>query len=398
MTILMIRFLVLCFLVVLTIEIFGGIYYVILKNKFVGCTFKEVCFMSKDNNKKEYKTGQIQDNGLMYDPVYDFNKDGKIDLVEDSIRRDEIKKSQERWNESHQENNEAKQSSPRPQATGTDGFGCVGILLIIFFCIMGIALCFGAENDLQKALYIFGGLALALISGRLCGLFGSKEKDDKKLDVIKSAATKVKQKAEYDGKRKTIAKVIGAVIVITAVILLFNIGNIKNAHYYHQAIGFVNEGKYDEARTALNEIKDYPYKEKSEIYSFSRDLERFEKEGKAFGPDGNFTYYSFDFKFSDDTEKKKVDINKYLEGHYAEIKEKADKNFYDSIWNKPTEKETTTKKTYSGSSSYKSKKKSKSIDTYDVNDYSNEEDFYDDHYDDFMDYYEAEDYYNEHHD
>ena len=37
-------------------------------------------------------------------------------------------------------------------------------------------------------------------------------------------------------------------------------------------------------------------------------------------------------------------------------------------------------------------------DPYDVNDYSSEEDFYDDHYDDFFDYYDAEDYYNEHHD
>lgn len=36
-------------------------------------------------------------------------------------------------------------------------------------------------------------------------------------------------------------------------------------------------------------------------------------------------------------------------------------------------------------------------DPYDVNDYSNEEDFYYDHYDDFFDYYDAEDYYNEHH-
>jgi hypothetical protein len=37
-------------------------------------------------------------------------------------------------------------------------------------------------------------------------------------------------------------------------------------------------------------------------------------------------------------------------------------------------------------------------DPYDVNDYASEEDFYDDHYDDFFDYYDAEDYYNEHHD
>lgn len=36
-------------------------------------------------------------------------------------------------------------------------------------------------------------------------------------------------------------------------------------------------------------------------------------------------------------------------------------------------------------------------DPYNVNDYSSEEDFYDDNYDDFLDYYDAEDYYREHH-
>ncbi|MGN0463976.1 MAG: hypothetical protein ACI4GA_04690 [Acutalibacteraceae bacterium] len=48
----------------------------------------------------------------------------------------------------------------------------------------------------------------------------------------------------------------------------------------------------------------------------------------------------------------------------------------------------------------KSKKSSTTTtteDPYNVNDYSNEEDFYDDHYDDFFDYYEAEEYYWDHH-
>ena len=43
------------------------------------------------------------------------------------------------------------------------------------------------------------------------------------------------------------------------------------------------------------------------------------------------------------------------------------------------------------------KKKVKKEDPYNVNDYSSEEDFYDDHYDDFWDYEDAEDYYREHH-
>ena len=39
-----------------------------------------------------------------------------------------------------------------------------------------------------------------------------------------------------------------------------------------------------------------------------------------------------------------------------------------------------------------------SDDPYNVNDYSDPEDFYDDNYDDFYDYEDAEDYYNEHYD
>ena len=53
------------------------------------------------------------------------------------------------------------------------------------------------------------------------------------------------------------------------------------------------------------------------------------------------------------------------------------------------------------SSKYDNKKaKTKSHsheDEYDVNSYSDPDDFYYDHYDDFFDYYDAEDYYNEHH-
>ena len=52
----------------------------------------------------------------------------------------------------------------------------------------------------------------------------------------------------------------------------------------------------------------------------------------------------------------------------------------------------------STSSSSSTKKKSNNDDPYDVNEYSDPEDFYYDNYDDFWDYEDAEDYYNEYHD
>lgn len=44
------------------------------------------------------------------------------------------------------------------------------------------------------------------------------------------------------------------------------------------------------------------------------------------------------------------------------------------------------------------KRYTENYDPYNAKDYGNEDDFYEDHYDDFFDYYEAEDYYMEHHD
>ena len=47
---------------------------------------------------------------------------------------------------------------------------------------------------------------------------------------------------------------------------------------------------------------------------------------------------------------------------------------------------------------YSGKSSEKDDDPYNAKKYSDEEDFYDDHYDDFFDYYDAEDYYRDHRD
>ena len=83
---------------------------------------------------------------------------------------------------------------------------------------------------------------------------------------------------------------------------------------------------------------------------------------------------------------------------------------HDDYWNSDSHKEATKNdekyknytSSYKDSSSYtftpyRSPSKDDD-DPYNAKDYSNEEDFYYDHYDDFFDYYDAEDYYNEHND
>lgn len=84
---------------------------------------------------------------------------------------------------------------------------------------------------------------------------------------------------------------------------------------------------------------------------------------------------------------------------------------HDDYWNsdsyKDAQKNDKNKSNYSSSKNssssysftpYRSPSKDDEDDPYNAKDYSNEEDFYYDHYDDFFDYEEAEDYYNEYND
>lgn len=72
------------------------------------------------------------------------------------------------------------------------------------------------------------------------------------------------------------------------------------------------------------------------------------------------------------------------------VKNKEDKSDYSSKKDNSSQTSSSTYNNY-----YKSEK-TDDYDRYNAKDYSNEEDFYYDHYDDFFDYYDAEDYYKEH--
>ena len=361
--------------------------------------------MANEKDKKEYKTGQMQDNGLMYDPLYDYNKDGKVDWVEDIERQKDMERAQEMWEEQHNETREQKQYSPAPQASGASAGGCLGSFLVVLFCLGGIGMCFTTESAGLKILFIFGGISLALASAYFCGILGTKEQNNKEPDAAQSAvetATQRTENAVQADKAKLIKRIAVVSAIVIAVVLLCNIGNMKKAHYYHQAINLINTGEYESARQYLSKIED-KYKEKSELYSFCIALEHYDKGESVHGPNYSYDCYCFDFKFSDEIENKKLAINEQLEKRAKEYEQKAYTNRNDGSGNKPSEKKTTTtaattRKSYSSGSSKKSRSKSKTIDPYDVKNYSNEEDFYYDHYDDFVDYYEAEDYYNEHHD
>ena len=82
--------------------------------------------------------------------------------------------------------------------------------------------------------------------------------------------------------------------------------------------------------------------------------------------------------------------------HYDEYNER--KREEKASESKAEEKSTHTPSTKSGDRiNYKPYKRKSDEEPYNVNDYSDPEDFYDDNYDDFWDYEEAEDYYNSYH-
>lgn len=101
--------------------------------------------------------------------------------------------------------------------------------------------------------------------------------------------------------------------------------------------------------------------------------------------------------------------NSYEIFSYTKSIYKNGSEIHSNYWNSDSYKDATKndkdKSDYSSSnnsSSYSftpySSYKNEYDDPYNAKDYSNEEDFYYDHYDDFFDYEEAEDYYNEHND
>lgn len=103
--------------------------------------------------------------------------------------------------------------------------------------------------------------------------------------------------------------------------------------------------------------------------------------------------------------------NTYKIYSYTKSIYKNGNEIHDDYWNSESYKDATKndkdKLNYSSSNNnsssysftpYKSPSKDDDDDPYNAKDYSNEEDFYYDHYDDFFDYYDAEDYYNEHND
>ena len=132
-------------------------------------------------SNKKYKNGEIQDNGLMYDDVWDINRDGKVDWVEDMERRKDIERSQKRYEEWKQNRHASQPEDPKfittvfsddskkdysnPPSSGATIIACI---IVCVLCFGAIALCVSADIGVFGMLFLLGaavGLSVAVLKG-----------------------------------------------------------------------------------------------------------------------------------------------------------------------------------------------------------------------------------------
>ncbi len=198
-----------------------------------------------------------------------------------------------------------------------------------------------------------------------------------------------KNQLNKEKRRNRIIAVVSIVVFLTLIITPVVSSNLNLSKSYKEAVAIFESGSYEEAETSFKKLHKENYNDAKAYISLCEahiDYDNGEIQ-KAY-------HKSLDASFENVTDEQAKSI--------ADFKEKL-KAEYDSYVEKQEKEQAKVKKYYrtpSTTKSYTWKSKAtpkKDDDPYNVNDYSNEEDFYDDNYDSFFDYYEAEDYYKEHH-
>ena len=205
-------------------------------------------------------------------------------------------------------------------------------------------------------------------------------------------------------KRKNI---IVFIVIVFAFFAIIAISKISHSYYveskYNKAIALIDEAFYNEAKEQLKIIE-------NEYYKDANDLIKLCEAHISYNNGCCGVYMTIDdLGFEYQTKERKEAINEFikkskteydeffqqlLEDNWKqvdELKKDPDSSFY-------SDKNQSNNSSSYSFSPYRSSSKDDDDDTYNAKYYSNEEDFYYDHYDDFFDYYDAEDYYNEHND
>ncbi|MCQ2471667.1 MAG: hypothetical protein MJ147_06485 [Clostridia bacterium] len=192
-------------------------------------------------------------------------------------------------------------------------------------------------------------------------------------------------------RRNGIIAIVSIIVILALIITPIVSFNLNLSKGYKEAVAIFENGSYEEAENAFKKLPKDDYNDTKSYVSLCEAHIAYDN-----GEIKKAYFETIDLCFKDVIDEQAKAI--------ADFKEKV-KAEYDS-YSKAEEKEQTNVKKYyripttTKSYSYTFKNKTnqkKDDDPYNVNDYSNEEDFYDDNYDSFFDYYEAEDYYKEHH-
>ena len=205
-------------------------------------------------------------------------------------------------------------------------------------------------------------------------------------------------------KRKNIIVFIAIVLAFFALIA---ISKISHSYYveskYKKAIALIDEAAYKEAKEQLEIIE-------NEYYKDANDLIKLCEAHISYNNGCCGVYMTIDdLGFEYQTKERKEAINEFIKKSKAEYDEffqqllEDNRKQVEELKKDPNSSFYSNKNQSNSSSTYtftpyRAPSKYDDDDTYNAKDYSNEEDFYYDHYDDFFDYYDAEDYYNEHND
>lgn len=209
----------------------------------------------------------------------------------------------------------------------------------------------------------------------------------------------------YNGiKRKNILIIIAVVLALFVIIAL---SIISKAYYieskYNKAIALIDEAAYEEAKEQLKVIE-------NEYYKDANDLIELCEAHISYNNGCCGVYMDIDdLDFEYQTKERKEAINEFIKKSKAEYDEffqqllEDNRKQVEELKKDPNSSFYSDKNQSNNSSTYtftpyRSPSKDDDDDPYNAKDYSNEEDFYYDHYDDFFDYYDAEDYYNEYDD
>lgn len=395
--------------------------------------------MAKNNNNNHIKNDSLFIPFQMPgDSFFDSNHDGKLTGLE-TMQRDAYHMNMAQQFEKANENNEPNlksephnyintnndsnnntSKSPNNNTIILSSFSTVAVVIIAF------VLCTKTDNDFLKALVLFASVGIGVLILTLSGVMAPSKKP-------------AKNEREKKGINKNYWK--KWLIVIAIIVAILTAVGVKQYNYaksYFDAIDTIMAGDYSTAKDFLlvNYVGD-DFLDSKSLQLFCLAMSDYEAEnyfgayyiihnyygGCRYLTSKQREFVNSNIKNINDAYENEhetttqVETTRYYTTTQATTEKTTTKEY--STTTTTTKKNKTTKKSsvgvhgngsiHTNNSSGTTKKQTTTRktttkkqtttkkDPYNVNDYSDEEDFYYDHYDDFFDYYDAEDYYREHH-